>query len=251
MKEKSKKERLDRLLVTRGLAETRTKAQALILAGQVFSGEQRLEKAGQLVSEDAPVTVKGTMPYVSRGGLKLAAALAHFGVEVSGRVCLDVGASTGGFSDCLLQHGAARVVAVDVGHGQLDWKLRNDPRLEVREQVNARYLQPRDFAERFAVAVIDVSFISLTKILPVLPLLLVRPAWIIALIKPQFEVGRNEVGRGGVVRDAAAQARVVQEICACAEGLGLRTRGVMESPILGADGNREFLACFELSGLAV
>lgn len=246
MKEKVQKERLDRLLVTRGLAETRAKAQALILAGQVFAGEQRLDKAGQLVLSDAALTLKETLPYVSRGGLKLAAALAQFEVAVEGKVCLDIGASTGGFTDCLLQRGAARVVALDVGHGQLDWKLRNDPRIEVREHVNARYLQPQDFNEHFDVAVLDVSFISLTKILPVLPVLLTRPAWVIALVKPQFEVGRSEVGRGGIVRDEAAQQRVVQEVCACAESLGMQTRGVMDSPILGQDGNREFLACFEL-----
>lgn len=245
MSEKSKKERLDKLLVARGLAETRAKAQALILAGQVFTGEQRLDKAGLLVAEHAPLSVKEVMPYVSRGGLKLAAALRQFEVRATEKVCLDVGASTGGFSDCLLQHGAVRVVAVDVGHGQLDWKLRNDPRVEVREQVNARYLQPEDFAERFDVVVLDVSFISLTKILPVLPALLARPATVIPLIKPQFEVGRSEVGKGGIVRDPAAQTRVVREINACAEGLGLEVRGVMDSPILGADGNREFLACFE------
>lgn len=246
MKEKVQKERLDRLLVTRGLAETRAKAQALILAGQVFAAEQRLDKAGQLVAVDAALTIKESLPYVSRGGLKLAAALAQFEVAVEGKVCLDIGASTGGFTDCLLQRGAARVVAVDVGHGQLDWKLRNDPRIEVREHVNARYLQPQDFSERFDIGVLDVSFISLTKILPVLPPLLTRPAWVVTLVKPQFEVGRSEVGKGGIVRDETAQQRVVQEVCACAEGLGMKTRGVMDSPILGQDGNREFLACFEL-----
>lgn len=246
MKEKTQKERLDKLLVTRGLAETRTKAQALILAGQVFAEEQRLDKAGQLVAVDAALTLKETLPFVSRGGLKLAAALTQFAVVVSGKVCLDIGASTGGFTDCLLQHGAVRVVAVDVGHGQLDWKLRNDPRIEVREHVNARYLQPQDFNERFDLAVLDVSFISLDKILPVLPPLLARPAWLVALIKPQFEVGRCEVGRGGIVRDEAAQQRVVQEVCACGESLGMKVRGVMDSPILGQDGNREFLVCFEL-----
>jgi 23S rRNA (cytidine1920-2'-O)/16S rRNA (cytidine1409-2'-O)-methyltransferase len=245
VKEKPQKERLDKLLVTRGLVETRAKAQALILAGQVFAGEQRLDKAGQLVAVDGALTIKETLPYVSRGGLKLAAALAKFEVAVGGKVCLDIGASTGGFTDCLLQHGALRVVALDVGHGQLDWKLRNDQRIEVREHVNARYLQPQDFSERFAVAVLDVSFISLTKILPVLPPLLARPAWVVTLVKPQFEVGRSEVGRGGIVRDEAAQQRVVQEVCVCAESLGMQTRGVMDSPILGQDGNREFLACFE------
>jgi 23S rRNA (cytidine1920-2'-O)/16S rRNA (cytidine1409-2'-O)-methyltransferase len=241
---KPKKERLDKLLLERGLVETRTKAQALILAGQVYSGEVRLEKAGQLVAQDAALSVKETMPFVGRGGLKLAAALEHFALNVTGQTCLDVGASTGGFTDCLLQRGATHVVALDVGHGQLDWKLRNDARVEVREHVNARYLQPDDFAEKFGVVVADVSFISLTKILPVLPALLANEAFIITLIKPQFEVGRDEVGKGGIVRDEAAQQRVVQEICACAESLGWTVRGVMDSPILGMDGNREFLACF-------
>jgi 23S rRNA (cytidine1920-2'-O)/16S rRNA (cytidine1409-2'-O)-methyltransferase len=244
MNGKPKKERLDKLLVERGLVETRTKAQALILAGQVFSDLQRLDKAGQLVASDAPLTIKETMPYVSRGGFKLAAALDQFAVNVTDKVCLDVGASTGGFTDCLLQRGAARVVALDVGHGQLDWRLRNDPRVETREHVNARYLQPADFAERFALVVMDVSFISLTKILPALPALLIDEAVIITLIKPQFEVGRDEVGRGGIVRDEAAQQRVVAEICACAESLSWTLRGLMDSPILGMDGNREFLACF-------
>ena len=244
MNGKPKKERLDKLLVERGLVETRTRAQALILAGQVFSDLQRLDKAGQLVAVDAPLTIKETMPYVSRGGFKLAAALDQFAMNVTDKVCLDVGASTGGFTDCLLQRGAARVVALDVGHGQLDWRLRNDPRVETREHVNARYLQPEDFAERFALVVMDVSFISLTKILPALPALLADEAVIITLIKPQFEVGRDEVGRGGIVRDEAAQQRVVAEICACAESLGWTARGVLNSPILGMDGNREFLACF-------
>ena len=244
MNGKPKKERLDKLLVERGLVETRTKAQALILAGQVFSDLQRLDKAGQLVAVDAPLTIKETMPYVSRGGFKLAAALEQFAVEVTEKVCLDVGASTGGFTDCLLQRGAARVVALDVGHGQLDWRLRNDSRVTVREHVNARYLKPEDFAERFAIVVMDVSFISLTKILPALPALLADEALVITLIKPQFEVGRDEVGRGGIIRDAAAQQRVVAEICACAESLNWKVSGVMDSPILGMDGNREFLACF-------
>ncbi|MEP7342837.1 MAG: TlyA family RNA methyltransferase [Acidobacteriota bacterium] len=249
MKSKSK-ERLDKLLVTRGLADTRTKAQALILAGQVFSDQQRLDKAGQLVALDAPLTVKQTMPFVGRGGLKLAAALDHFQIETAGKICLDIGASTGGFTDCLLQHGAARVVAVDVGHGQIDWKLRQDARVEVRENINARYLTPEDFGERFNIVVADVSFISLTKILPVMPPLLHSeasraPAIVLTLIKPQFEVGREEVGKGGIVRDATAQQRVVEEIVQFAASIGLRARGVVDSPILGADGNREFLACFE------
>jgi 23S rRNA (cytidine1920-2'-O)/16S rRNA (cytidine1409-2'-O)-methyltransferase len=244
MKPKSK-ERLDKLLVERGLAETRAKAQALILAGQVFNEGQRLDKAGQLVALNAPLAVKQTMPFVGRGGLKLAAALDHFQIEAAGKICLDIGASTGGFTDCLLQRGASRVVAMDVGHGQLDWKLRQDPRVEVRENINARYLTPEDFGERFDLVVMDVSFISLTKILPVVPPLVQPSAVAITLIKPQFEVGRDEVGKGGIVRDAAAQQRVVEEVVRFAESIGLHARGVMDSPILGADGNREFLACFE------
>ena len=247
MKPKTNKERLDKLLVTRGLAETRAKAQALILAGHVFSGQQRLEKAGQLVPIDVELTIREPMPFVSRGGLKLAAALDHFRIEVTGRVCLDIGASTGGFTDCLLQRGAARVVAVDVGRGQLDWKLRQDDRVELRENVNARYLSPHDFVDRFDVVTADVSFISLTKILPVVPPLVREPAFVITLIKPQFEVGREEVGKGGIVRDEAAQRRVVEEITSFAAALGMRPMGAIDSPILGADGNREFLACFEIA----
>ena len=246
-----KKERLDKLLVSRGLADTRTKAQALILAGKVFASQQRLDKAGQLVATDAPLTVKEAMPYVGRGGFKLAAALDHFKVEVTGRNCLDIGASTGGFTDCLLQRGAGQVVALDVGHGQIDWKLRQDARVEVREQINARYLKPEDFSGLFSLVVADVSFISLTKILPVMPPLVTPDAQVIVLIKPQFEVGKAEVGKGGIVRDQAAQLRVVEEITTFAAGLGLRLNGVIDSPILGADGNREFLACFELSGSAL
>lgn len=236
---------MDKLLVERGLVETRAKAQSLILAGNVFSNQQRLEKAGQLVAIDAPISIKEPMPFVGRGGLKLAAALDHFQIDVGGKICLDIGASTGGFTDCLLQRGARRVVAIDVGHGQLDWKLRQDVRVEVRENVNARYLHPADFNEPFDIAVADVSFISLTKILPVIPPLLRPEAIIVTLIKPQFEVGRDEVGKGGIVRDESAQQRVVEEITRFAASIGLRLRAVIDSPILGADGNREFLACFE------
>lgn len=237
-----KKERLDKLLVARGLAETRTQAQAIILAGNVFSVERRLEKPGQLLAEDVPITLKELPKYVSRGGLKLAAALEHFKVIVSGRVCLDVGASTGGFTDCLLQHGAERVVALDVGYGQLDWKIRQNPKVEVREKVNARYLSAADFEFKFDLVVVDVSFISLTRILPAIAELMTSDCEIIALIKPQFEVGREEVGKGGIVRDAAAQERVVSEILGFARAIGLTVHGSMDLPILGADGNREFLA---------
>jgi 23S rRNA (cytidine1920-2'-O)/16S rRNA (cytidine1409-2'-O)-methyltransferase len=247
MKQKTNKERLDKLLVTRGLAETRAKAQSLILAGQVFSGGQRLDKAGQSVPIDIELTIREPMPFVSRGGLKLTAALDHFSIEVAGKICLDIGASTGGFSDCMLQRGAARIVAIDVGRGQLDWKLRQDSRVELREGVNARYLSPDDFTDRFDIVTADVSFISLTKILPVVPPLLSEHAVVITLIKPQFEVGREEVGKGGIVRDEAAQRRVVEEITSFAAGLGMRALGVIASPILGADGNREFLACFEIA----
>src|SRR5215470_14110798 len=247
MKQKTVKERLDKLLVTRGMAETRAKAQALILAGQVFSGQLRLDKAGQLVPADIELNIREPMPFVSRGGLKLAAALDHFGIEVTGRTCLDIGASTGGFTDCLLQRGAARVVAIDVGRGQLDWRLRQDSRVELRENVNARYLLPDDFTDRFDIVTADVSFISLTKILPVVPPLLGEQGVVITLIKPQFEVGREEVGKGGIVRDQAAQRRVVEEITSFAAGLGMRAIGVIESPILGADGNREFLVCFDIA----
>jgi 23S rRNA (cytidine1920-2'-O)/16S rRNA (cytidine1409-2'-O)-methyltransferase len=247
MEPKITKERLYKLLVMRGLAGTRAKAQSLILAGQVFSGQQRLDKAGHLVPVDIELTIKEPLPFVSRGGLKLAAALDHSKIEATGKVCLDIGASTGGFTDCLLQRGAARVVAVDVGHGQLDWRLRQDVRVETRENVNARYLAPDDFNDRFDLVVADVSFISLKKILPVVPPLVQKPAFVITLIKPQFEVGRGEVGKGGVVRDEAAQDRVVEEIVSFAAGLEMRPLGVIESPILGADGNREFLACFEIA----
>jgi 23S rRNA (cytidine1920-2'-O)/16S rRNA (cytidine1409-2'-O)-methyltransferase len=244
MSMKVKKERLDNLLVIRGLVESRAKAQSLILAGQVYAREQRLDKAGKLVPADIELTIKAPLPYVSRGGLKLAAALDHFQIDVNGKECLDLGASTGGFTDCLLQRGAARVLALDVGYGQLAWKLREDPRVEVRENVNARYILPEDFDRLFDFVVVDVSFISLTKILPVIPPLLQARAKIISLIKPQFEVGRDEVGRGGVVRNEALQQRVVSEIVEFARSLGLQCQGVIESPILGAEGNREFLGLF-------
>jgi 23S rRNA (cytidine1920-2'-O)/16S rRNA (cytidine1409-2'-O)-methyltransferase len=238
------RERLDKLMVARGLAETRTRAQALILAGQVFTREQRLEKAGLEVPVDIELTVRETMPYVSRGGLKLAAALDHFRIDPTAQLCLDIGASTGGFTDCLLQRGAGKVVALDVGHGQIDWKLRQDPRVEVRENINARYLTSGDFSDPFDLVVADVSFISLTRILPVVPPLLRPGATIVTLIKPQFEVGREEVGRGGIVRCENAQLRVVGEIEQFVLTLGWRIGGVIDSPIHGADGNREFLGCF-------
>ena len=244
-----KRERIDKLLVERGLAESRTKAQALVMAGVVLVDEQRVEKSSEMVALDARLRVKGTddpaSRYVGRGGLKLEAALLEFGVEVAGLICLDVGASTGGFTDCLLQHGARRVVAIDVGHNQLDWRLRRDERVEACEGVNARYLRPEDFSEKFELAVMDVSFISATKVLPAIVPLLTAGGRIITLIKPQFEVGRGEVGKGGIVTDPLKHRRVVEEVNAAAAALNLRVCGMIESPVRGADGNLEFLALYE------
>jgi 23S rRNA (cytidine1920-2'-O)/16S rRNA (cytidine1409-2'-O)-methyltransferase len=244
-----KRERIDKLLVERGLAPSRSRAQALVMAGAVLVGEQRVEKSSETFPPDAAVRVRGAEDpaarYVGRGGLKMEAALRAFALDVRGLVCLDVGASTGGFTDCLLQHGARRVVAVDVGHNQLDWRLRTDERVEVREGVNARHLRAEDFAERFDLAVMDVSFISATKVLPAVAGLLKPGGRAVVLVKPQFEVGRGEVGKGGVVRDPAQHARVVEEVNRAAAELGLAPAGVIESPILGAEGNREFLALYE------
>ncbi len=237
--------RLDTLLVERGLAASRERARALILAGQVRVGGVPATKAGMTVAPDADVTLATRdHPYVGRGGLKLAHALDTFAISVDGAVALDIGASTGGFTDVLLQRGAAHVLALDVGHGQLDWKLRNDPRVTVLERVNARFLTPDHLPEGrrvFDIITIDVSFISLTLILPnAVPLL--RPdGHIVALVKPQFEAGRAEVGKGGIVRDEAVRARVVDEVVAAADRLGLRREGMTESPIAGMEGNKEFL----------
>jgi len=244
------RERIDKLLVDRGLAESRTKAQAMIMAGVVLVDEQRVEKPSQQFEANSSIRVKGgddpTSRYVGRGGLKLQAALREFQIDVTGFVCLDVGASTGGFTDCLLQHGAQKVVALDVGHNQIDWRLRNDPRVEVREGVNARYLRAEDFSQRFDLAVIDVSFISVTKVLPAVISLLIATASIVTLIKPQFEVGRGEVGSGGIVRDAAKRLRAVEVVNDAAKALGLNVVGVIESPITGAEGNVEFLAFYRV-----
>jgi 23S rRNA (cytidine1920-2'-O)/16S rRNA (cytidine1409-2'-O)-methyltransferase len=241
----TKKVRLDTLVVERGLAGSRERARALILAGAVRVAGQPATKAGAAVPADAEVALAGAdHPYVSRGGLKLAHALDTFGIAVPGRLALDIGASTGGFTDVLLQRGAAHVVALDVGHNQIDWKLRSDARVDVLERVNARHLTPDQLPETcraFDVITIDVSFISLAQILPVVPSLLRPGADIIALVKPQFEAGRGEVGRGGIVRDEAVQARVVQDVTAAADALGLVRMGLVESPITGAEGNREFL----------
>lgn len=234
------KVRLDQLLLQRGLAPTREKAQALILARQVRVAGQLADKAGKAYDEAAPVEVLETLRYVSRGGLKLEAALQHFAIDPTGYTCIDIGSSTGGFSDCLLQHGATRIYAFDVGTGQLDWKLRNDPRVVVREGVNARYLTKADVPELLDLAVSDVSFISLSLIFPVIPPLLKPHGRFVLLIKPQFEVGREQVGKGGIVRDPALHEQVCEKLQRQFHDAGWHTK-LMESPILGAEGNKEFL----------
>jgi 23S rRNA (cytidine1920-2'-O)/16S rRNA (cytidine1409-2'-O)-methyltransferase len=238
-----KKERVDVLLVERGLCESREVAKRLVLAGEVSSGGHVVGKPGQKVDHDTPLEVRERPKFVGRGGLKMEGALDAFGIEPRGWVCADIGASTGGFTDCLLQRGAERVHAIDVGTNQLVWKLRSDPRVVVKEKFNARNLVVDDLGERVALVVIDVSFISLTRILPAAVGVLEQGGSVVCLIKPQFELTREEVGKGGVVRDAEAQQRAVEKIRKFveAEQLG-EWRGVIESPITGADGNREFLA---------
>jgi 23S rRNA (cytidine1920-2'-O)/16S rRNA (cytidine1409-2'-O)-methyltransferase len=237
------KSRADQLLVDRGLVESRTKAQALILAGKVFSGERRIDKAGESVQNDAPLEVRGQdHPWVSRGGLKLAHALSHFHYTPAGRTCLDIGASTGGFTDVLLTEGAARVYAVDVGHGQLAWKLRTDPRVIVHERTNARYLDAIQIPDPIDALVCDASFIGLSTILAAPLALCIPGAWAVALIKPQFEAGPGAVGSKGVVRDPA----IHHAVCARVEHWwstlpGWTVDGITESPITGPEGNREFL----------
>ena len=236
------KPRADQLLVDRGLAESRARAQALILAGLVFSGERKIEKAGQALAADAPLSVRGRdHPYVSRGGIKLASALDHFGWDVAGAAALDVGASTGGFTDVLLRRGAAKVFAVDVGTNQLAWSLRQDPRVAVHEQTNARYLTGDIVTQPVDMITCDASFISLAKVLDK-ALDFARPGGrLIALIKPQFEAGRSEIGKGGVVRDPAVHARVCDEVAAWLRSRGWRVEGIATSPITGPEGNVEFL----------
>jgi 23S rRNA (cytidine1920-2'-O)/16S rRNA (cytidine1409-2'-O)-methyltransferase len=243
---KIEKIRLDKLMLDRGMAPSRERARAMIMAGQVVVGDHVADKAGQMVPVDAVVRLKGeTLPFVSRGGLKLRKALEEFAIDVAGLVVLDVGASTGGFTDCLLQKGARRVFSVDVGYGQLAWKLRTDERVTSLEKTNIRYLEPDRLAETPDLAVIDASFISLAKVLPNTIRLVKDDALIIALIKPQFEVGRGQVGKGGVVRSDARHAEVINSIRALALNLGLEIRGETESPIRGPKGNREFLICLE------
>lgn len=237
------KQRLDILLVDRGLAESREKAQRLILAGAVRVEGQVVDKAGRPCEDDAEVDVAAGDKFVSRGGGKLEAAFEAFHLVVEGRVCADIGASTGGFTDCLLQHGATKVYAIDVGKGQMDWRLRNDPRVVVREGLNARYLEARDIPEPFQFAVVDVSFISLTLILPPVTRLLEPGGQIVTLIKPQFEAGRDHVGKGGVVRDPAVHAAIVTRIREFGtRSLPLDWLGFCESPLRGPAGNIEFLA---------
>jgi len=235
------KPRLDRWLVDQGLADTREKAQALIMAGEVLIDGQRVSKAGQPVPDGARIEVTAKMRYVGRGGLKLEGALQHFQIDVNGFVCADFGSSTGGFTDCLLQAGAARVHAIDVGTGQLDWKLRGDPRVRVHEGVNARYLELTGIGEPVDIAVCDVSFISATLILPAMVRVL-KPGSgaLVVLVKPQFEVGKGQVGKGGIVRDPAQHTAVCEKLLGCVSELGFAT-GIMESPVKGAQGNKEFL----------
>jgi 23S rRNA (cytidine1920-2'-O)/16S rRNA (cytidine1409-2'-O)-methyltransferase len=235
-----KKQRLDVVLVERGLVDTRSKAQSLIMARRVLVNGLFVDKAGANVAADDEVTVAELEhPWVGRGGMKLAQAVQHFGLDLTGKVCVDVGASTGGFTDVMLKHGAAKVYAIDVGYGQLDVSLRNDPRVVNREKVNARYLQPESFDEPIDFVSIDVSFISLKLILPAVAGFL--RGELVALIKPQFEVGKHEVGKGGIVRDEAKRAAVVESVVAFAAGEAFDVRGVIESPIKGAEGNVEYL----------
>jgi 23S rRNA (cytidine1920-2'-O)/16S rRNA (cytidine1409-2'-O)-methyltransferase len=237
----AQKIRLDRLLVERGLAESREKAQGLILAGQILVDEQKKEKCGTLVDAQATLRLLGAPPkYVSRGGLKLEEALEHFRINPDTKVCLDIGASTGGFTDCLLQHGAGQVFAVDAGTNQLDWKLRRDARVVVLEKLNARYITFDRIGTLAELVTIDVSFISATLILPPLVPLLASPADLIVLVKPQFEVGKGQVGKGGIVRDPAQQQEAVAKVSRQLLALGFSQLASMESPLLGAEGNREF-----------
>lgn len=237
---KPAKARVDQLLVDRGLVESREKAQALILAGEVLVNGQKADKPGRTVPADARIELTGRLPYVSRGGFKLAAALDAFAVNPTGKVAIDIGTSTGGFTDCLLQRGAVRVHAVDTGAGQIDWKLRTDSRVILHENWNARYLTPAEIGEPADLIVCDVSFISVTLILPRFPALLKPDGEFIVLIKPQFEVGRHHVGKGGIVRDAALHAASCAKVREASESLGYRTQ-IVPSPILGTEGNQEFL----------
>ena len=236
------KERLDVLLVSQGLAASREKAKAIIMSGNVLVNGQREDKAGTMIDVKAEITVKGgQLKYVSRGGLKLEKAMSHFDLTLEGRVCMDVGASTGGFTDCMLQNGAVQVYSVDVGHGQLDWKLRNDPRVVCMEKTNIRYVTPEQIEEPAAFVSIDVSFISLTKVLPPVRELMTEDGEIVCLIKPQFEAGREKVGKKGVVRDPKVHEEVIEKVIDFAATVGLESRELEFSPIKGPEGNIEYL----------
>ena len=237
---KMPRRRIDHLLTDRGLADSRAKAQALIIAGAVLVDGQKITKAGHSVGEDCRIELLGQTKYVSRGGLKLEAALDAFSIDAAERVCLDVGASTGGFTDCLLQRGAARVHTVDVGPSQLDWRIQTDPRVVVHDHTNARYITPVTIGEPCSLCVCDVSFISVTLILPALPPLLTPDGEMVILVKPQFEVGRDQVGKGGIVRDSQAHREACARVQVAVEAHGYKTK-LMDSPIEGAEGNREFL----------
>ncbi len=242
-----KKERIDKLLIEQGFTDSQLKAKALVMSGVVLVNEKRIEKPSEIFPLNAIIRIKGKdneIKYVGRGGLKLEKALEEFHICPNEYACLDVGASTGGFTDCLLQHGAKKVFTVDVGTNQLVWKLRNDERVEVRENVNARYLKPEDFSEKFDLIVMDVSFISVTKILPALKDLLTENGKIIVLIKPQFEVRKGEVGKGGIVIDKEKHVEVIKRVNDFASEIGLENLTLIDSPILGADGNKEFLALY-------
>lgn len=245
------KERLDLLMVQRGLAPSREKAKAMIMAGSVLVNGQREDKAGTMFADTADITVKGnTLKYVSRGGLKLEKAMSHFDITLEGKTCMDVGASTGGFTDCMLQNGAVKVFSVDVGYGQLDWKLRQDPRVVCMEKTNIRYVVPEDIGEAVDFASIDVSFISLSKVLPAVRALLTDEGEIVCLIKPQFEAGREKVGKKGVVRDPAVHEEVIETVIACAKELEFEVRELEYSPIKGPEGNIEYLLHLKKGGNA-
>ncbi|MCD8122612.1 MAG: TlyA family RNA methyltransferase [Clostridiales bacterium] len=236
------KQRLDILLTERGLASSREKAKAIIMSGIVYVDGQKEDKAGSMFAESVAIEVRGQpLRYVSRGGLKLEKAMTHFGVQPQGKICMDVGSSTGSFTDCMLQNGAVKVYAVDVGHGQLDWKLRNDPRVVCMERTNIRYVTPEDIPDRIALTSIDVSFISLSKVLGPVKALLEPDGQVVCLIKPQFEAGREKVGKKGVVRDRAVHLEVIERVMDDAVSMGFRVLNLEYSPIKGPEGNIEYL----------
>ena len=246
--------RLDKLLVDRGLVASRERAQATILAGRVLVNEQKIDKPGHAVAEDAAIRLLGDdLRYVSRGGLKLEAALAHWNIDLTNRFCLDVGASTGGFTDCMLQHGAARVLAIDTGYGQIAEKLRRDPRVTLMERTNARKLQPCELPAGITFLAMDVSFISSTLVLPAVRAAVgnAQPLEAVILVKPQFEAGREKVGKGGIIRDPAAHQAAIERVRACVLSLGARDPEIIDSPIYGAEGNKEFLLHAEMPALSL